>query len=643
MFTFSPIEQRLDLLSTTCAPRRVDGEPLRDDPVVRQRIAQLATDAEVARVLGLRVVAAVDEGREPGSRRRRPSRRSTSCSRPSSRSGSRTPRWTSADPARQLRVQHRGRPDGGPRRVDLPLHRDRHHRRRRARRSRRTSSPAARSASPRTSDRDAASALLDGITVLDLSSVGPAARTSRWLADYGADGREGRRRRPSRRRADRPALLRLRRRTAACSACSLDLKADDGRGAFLRLAETRRRRHRELPSRRGRPARHRLRRRARRATRAIVYCSTSGYGQDGPALAVGRPRPQLPRRRRLPRLHRARRRRRPAAARVPRSPTARAAACTRSMAILAALVRRERDRRGRVPRRVGRRRRARADVALRRRVPRDRRRSRRPRHDLLTGRYACYDIYAARRRRLALGRRHRAAVLGATCAALLGLRAVDRAPDRRRACRTRSAPTSRAAFAHQRPRRVGRRARRRADTCVAPVLTVPELVDDEQFARARRDRRRDAPGRRARSARSARCSPGMAAPVDRRTSARRDRDRHRRAARRRRLLRRRASRRAAARRSDRMSDRDRADDVAALIGEPQYEEAGEFPVERGYIWTSLRVGRERQPAVLGRRRRRRDHRRPDRAADDALGLVPAAPLGARAHRAGSCRCRCTST
>ena len=29
--------------------------------------------------------------------------------------------------------------------------------------------------------------LLAGTTVLDLSSVGPAARASRWLADYGAD------------------------------------------------------------------------------------------------------------------------------------------------------------------------------------------------------------------------------------------------------------------------------------------------------------------------------------------------------------------------------------------------------------------------------------------------------------------------
>jgi len=29
--------------------------------------------------------------------------------------------------------------------------------------------------------------LLDGIRVLDLASVGPAARASRWMADYGAD------------------------------------------------------------------------------------------------------------------------------------------------------------------------------------------------------------------------------------------------------------------------------------------------------------------------------------------------------------------------------------------------------------------------------------------------------------------------
>jgi acyl dehydratase len=32
---------------------------------------------------------------------------------------------------------------------------------------------------------------------------------------------------------------------------------------------------------------------------------------------------------------------------------------------------------------------------------------------------------------------------------------------------------------------------------------------------------------------------------------------------------------------------DLPDDVAALVGVPQYEQPGEFPVERGYVWTSL--------------------------------------------------------
>jgi alkylation response protein AidB-like acyl-CoA dehydrogenase len=58
MFTFSPIQQRLDLLLDFVATEERDGIPLRDDPVIRQKIAQLATEAEVARVLGLRFVAA---------------------------------------------------------------------------------------------------------------------------------------------------------------------------------------------------------------------------------------------------------------------------------------------------------------------------------------------------------------------------------------------------------------------------------------------------------------------------------------------------------------------------------------------------------------------------------------------------------
>ncbi len=58
MFTYSPIKQRLDLLTEYVRTTTVDGEPLSDDAVVRSRIAQLHTQAEVARVLGLKFVAA---------------------------------------------------------------------------------------------------------------------------------------------------------------------------------------------------------------------------------------------------------------------------------------------------------------------------------------------------------------------------------------------------------------------------------------------------------------------------------------------------------------------------------------------------------------------------------------------------------
>ncbi len=57
MFTFAPIKERLDVLCDHIRTETRDGEPLKDDPIIRQRIAQLATEAEVARVMGLRVVA----------------------------------------------------------------------------------------------------------------------------------------------------------------------------------------------------------------------------------------------------------------------------------------------------------------------------------------------------------------------------------------------------------------------------------------------------------------------------------------------------------------------------------------------------------------------------------------------------------
>jgi 3-oxocholest-4-en-26-oyl-CoA dehydrogenase alpha subunit len=58
MFTFSPIAQRLELLCEFVKTAERDGRPLREDPVIRSRLARLVTEAEVARVLGLRVVAA---------------------------------------------------------------------------------------------------------------------------------------------------------------------------------------------------------------------------------------------------------------------------------------------------------------------------------------------------------------------------------------------------------------------------------------------------------------------------------------------------------------------------------------------------------------------------------------------------------
>ena len=58
MFTYAPIKQRLDLLTEYVRTTVRDGEPLKNDPVVRARMASLHTEAEVARVMGLKFVAA---------------------------------------------------------------------------------------------------------------------------------------------------------------------------------------------------------------------------------------------------------------------------------------------------------------------------------------------------------------------------------------------------------------------------------------------------------------------------------------------------------------------------------------------------------------------------------------------------------
>ena len=65
MFTFSPIEQRVELLCEYVATEEKDGKPLRADPTVRQRLAQLVTQTAVARVLGLAFVAKSMKGGAP--------------------------------------------------------------------------------------------------------------------------------------------------------------------------------------------------------------------------------------------------------------------------------------------------------------------------------------------------------------------------------------------------------------------------------------------------------------------------------------------------------------------------------------------------------------------------------------------------
>ena len=122
--------------------------------------------------------------------------------------------------------------------------------------------------------------LLDGITVLDLASVGPAVRAARWLADWGADViKVG----PVPRDADvhitPPAYAYSAHR--GMRRVLLDLKSDGGRSAFLRLAG-----EADVVIESFRPGvvdRLGIGYEALRAANpGIVLCSTTGFGQTGP-------------------------------------------------------------------------------------------------------------------------------------------------------------------------------------------------------------------------------------------------------------------------------------------------------------------------------------------------------------------------
>jgi alpha-methylacyl-CoA racemase len=121
--------------------------------------------------------------------------------------------------------------------------------------------------------------LLDGVTVLDLASVGPAVRASGWLADYGADVVKVA---PVPRDSDaqltpKPHYYSGGRGTRRVL---VDLKAAAGRDAFLRLAESA-----DVVIESFRPGvvdRLGIGYDAVKSVNPkIVYCSTTGYGQVG--------------------------------------------------------------------------------------------------------------------------------------------------------------------------------------------------------------------------------------------------------------------------------------------------------------------------------------------------------------------------
>jgi len=124
---------------------------------------------------------------------------------------------------------------------------------------------------------------LDGFVVLDLSSVGPASRASRMLADYGAAVvKVGP---PARRGAVQiQPPFHTYGAGRGMQRIQIDMKSETGREAFLKLAEKA-----DVILESFRPGVvDRLGigfETVRAVNPGIVYCSTTGYGQDGPYSA----------------------------------------------------------------------------------------------------------------------------------------------------------------------------------------------------------------------------------------------------------------------------------------------------------------------------------------------------------------------
>ena len=262
-----------------------------------------------------------------------------------------------------------------------------------------------------------------------------------------------------------------------------------------------------------------------------------------------------------------------------------------------------------------------------------------PRHDILTGRYACYDVYALRRRQVARGRRDRAAVLREPVPRAR-LRAVARAPDRRRRAGRRSAPTSaprsRAATATSgspssaRPTPASRRSTR------SPSSSTTRSSRARGRVRRRRQRPSTATFRQV-GLGLRRAWTATQPPPEVRDAAVTDTDE---------LL---AAAGYTPTRSTRCATKEwsherhvarrrrAADRRGAVRGD------GRVPGRARLHLDDLRVGRERQPAVLGRRRspRRSPAARSRRRRCSRSGS--GRTTGRRAAPSERCRSRCTST
>jgi alpha-methylacyl-CoA racemase len=316
-------------------------------------------------------------------------------------------------------------------------------------------------------------AALAGVRVLDFSTVGPAARCARILADYGAElvkvGSP-----PKRGVQIEPAWWAY-GAGRGTRRIRIDLKAREGRDAFLKLVA-----QADVVLESFRPGvADRLGvgwADASRVNPRIVYCATSGYGKTGPAsrwaghdldyLAMGGY------------LHTSGRRADGGPA-LPGATIADGAAggMHAAIAILAALLRRSRTGRGEF-----------LDVSVAEGVlslmalnidehlatgaePG-------PGHDLLTGRYACYGVYAARDGKwLAVG-----AIEPAFWANLCRALGLERwiAHQNDDAVQDRIRADLAAAFT-TRDRDAWVAELAPADTCVAPVNSVSEVARDPHF------------------------------------------------------------------------------------------------------------------------------------------------------------------